>query len=332
MGLTPSCDTQGVFYISNAENIQELPDVCYGSGSYVVVWTDFRNGIDRLIMTARVTPQWAVLDTGNIVCSNAAYQITPMIAFDGTRFLVVWQNLASPFGIYCRFLGDDAMPQDSVLTVSSSVMAANPRIVFGGSRYLIVWQEFSTTNDIIGQFVSPSGGFIGDPFTITSGPQSHVSPGLCYDGSCFLVVWSQNAIYGQFVSETGNLVGGAFPISASANGQVDPDAFFGNGKYLVTWSEFQTDYDIYGNIDVQVGVQESDRYILTDREVYPAKTLFLDKLDIIGGGNRPVSVFDISGRRVAEIRDGVWEAHRAPPGVYFLSVESGRVFKVIKVE
>ena len=332
MGLTPSCDTQQTFYISNAENIQEWPDVCYGYGNYLVVWTDLRNGVDRLIRAARVTPQWAVLDTGNIVGSNADYQITPVIAFDGVRFLVVWQNLENPYGIHCRFLGSDALPQDSIMTISSSVTATNPRIVYGNSRFLIVWQEFDLTNNIVGRFVSPSGGLLGDPFAITSGSANHVSPGLCYDGYRFLVVWSQNTVYGQFVSDTGNLIGSAFPVSSSTNEQVDPDVYHGSDEYLVIWSEFRTDYDVYGNMDVLVHVRESIRDIKLDRRIYPDKTVFIERVNIIGGFDRLISVFDIYGNKVAEARNGSWEADKVPAGVYFLSVDNGCVFKLVKVK
>jgi hypothetical protein len=332
VGLTPSCDTQQTFYVSNAENIQEWPDICYGLGNYVVVWTDFRNGIDRLIRAARVTPQWVVQDTGNIVCSNATYQITPVVAFDGTRFLIVWQNLADPYGIYCRFLGGDGLPQDSVIMVSSSVTATNPRIVYGGSRFFIVWQEYNLTNNIVGRFISPDGGLVGDPFEITSGPENHVSPGICYDGNHFLVVWAQNDIYGRFVSETGNLIGDAFAISTLTSGQVNPDVYFGDGKYLAVWSEFRTDYDIYGNIDVEVSLEESSYDTNMEGKVFPNKTIFVDRVNVIGGIGKVISVFDISGQKVAETRNGVWEPPLVPAGVYFLSVDNAYVFKVVKVK
>ena len=210
MGLTPSCDTILTFNISNAANIQELPDVCYGSGNYAVVWTDLRDGTNRIVRVTRVTPQWAVMDTGNVVCSDSYYQITPVIAFDGTRYLAVWQDLVYPFGIQCRFIGQDGLPQDSVVTLSSASSATNPRICHDGVNYLVVWQEYTTTNHIIGRFISPAGSLIGDAIMITSGPENHVSPALCHDGDRFLVTWSETQIHGQFLSSTGSLIGAAF--------------------------------------------------------------------------------------------------------------------------
>lgn len=332
MGLTPSCDTVQTFYVSNAPNIQEVPDVCFGLGNYVVVWTDFRNGIDRIVRAARVTPQWAVLDTGNIVLANADYQVTPVIAFDGTRYLIAWQNLAYPFGIHCRFLGTDCLPQGPGIAISMATTATNPRIVHNGSNYLIVWQEYTTTNNIIGQFVSPGGTLIGDTIVITSGPLNHVSPTVACDGNRFLVVWSQDQIWGQFISYVGAPIGTPFQISNTMQEQVDPDLFYGDDRFLAVWSEFRTDYDVYGNIDVQSAMMESNGVEVSVRDVYPDKTIFTDRVRVVGGRGKALSIFDVLGKKVAESEDGVWEAHLSPAGVYFLSVDHEYVFRVIKVK
>ena len=332
MGLTPACDTINTFNISIAENMQELPDVCYGISTYVAVWTDLRNSVDRLITAARITPQWAVLDTGIVVGPNSTYQITPVIAYDGSRFLVAWQSLAAPFGTYCRFVGSDCQPQDSVMTISSSVNASNPRIVFGGSKYLIVWQEYTTNNQIKGQFVSTDGVLLGDEIVITSGTQNHVSPAVCYDGGKYLVIWSQNQIWGQFLNDAGGPIGAAFPISTVMNEQADPAVFFGGDKFLAVWSELRTDYDIYGNLDAQVGVEELVHDITPMPRVYAEGAVFVDQLNITGARGKNAVVFDIHGRKVAETESGVWHAGSFPAGVYFIQVVDERIFKTVKVK
>ena len=331
MGLTPSCDTIQTFDVSNAENIQELPDVCYGLNNYLVVWTDLRNGIDRVIRAARVTPEWSVLDTGIVVAPNSTYQVIPVVAFDGSRFLVVWQNLAAPFGIHCRFLSGDAQPEDSVITISSAVNAANPRIVFGGLQYLIVWQEYEMTNQIIGRFISPDGALSGDEFLITSGTANHVSPAVCFDGTRYLVAWSQTQIWGQFLSQDGSLIGTAFPISLATNEQADPDVFFGGDKFLTAWSEFRTDYDIYANLDAQVGVSDTDNDMDMAGHLHPQGTIFKDRVRLTGGHCGNVSIYDILGEKVDVVSRGIWDARSHACGVYFLSCDDGCVFTVIKV-
>jgi hypothetical protein len=331
VGLTPSCDTINSFYISNADNVQELPDVTYGSGNYVAVWVDLRNSVDRHIFAARITPQWAVLDTGNVVASNSTYQITPVIAFDGNRFLVVWQSLAAPFGIHGRFLNDQAQPVDTVLTISSGVSAVNPRIVFSDSKYLIVWQEYTTTNQIFGQFVSPDGSLLGSHFQITSGTANHVTPGVCYDGNSYLVVWSQTRIWGQFLTGAGMPIGVAFPVSLAVNDQADPDVFFGGNRFLTVWSDFQNDYDIYGNLDAQIGVVESSYDPVVSGSIHPDKTIFTDHVTLLGLPGMEFTVFNVLGEHVEVVRNGTWHAHGHPSGIYFLSWGPGNACSVVKV-
>lgn len=319
------------FYISNADNVQELPDVIYGAGSYVAVWTDFRSSVDRHIFAARITPQWVVLDTGIVVAPNSNYQITPVIAFDGNRFLVVWQSLAAPFGIHCRFLNDQGQPQDTVLTISSTVSAMNPRIVFGNSKYLIVWQEYTTTNQILGQFVSADGSLLGDEFWITSGTANHVTPSVCYDGNNYLVVWSQVQIWGQFLTNAGIPIGTAFPVSAAISDQADPDVFFGGNRYLAVWSDFQGDYDIYGNLDAQIGIHGADDDPTVSGLIHPDKTVFTDFVTMLGLEGKEFVVFNVLGERVDIVRNGTWDARSHPSGIYFLSWGQGTACRVVKV-
>ena len=331
MGLTPSCDTIGSFYISNAENIQELPDVSYGSGNYVAVWTDFRNSVDRHIFAARVTPQWVVLDTGIVVAPNSNYQITPVIAFDGNRFLVVWQSLAAPFGVYCRFLNAQGQPEDTVLTISSAVTAMNPRILFADAKYLIVWQEYTTTNHILGQFIAPDGILLGDEFSVTSGTANHVTPGVCHGGDCYLVVWSQSQIWGQFLTNVGIPIGTAFPVSAAMSDQADPDVFFGGNRFLVVWSDLQDDYDIYGTLDAQIGIRESNDDRRVSKLIHPDRTIFTDYVTLLGWQGSEFVVFNALGEQVDIVHNSTWDARSHPSGIYFLSWEPGSVCRVVKV-
>jgi hypothetical protein len=90
--------------------------------------------------------------------------------------------------------------------------------------------------------------------------------------------------------------------------------------------------NIYGNMDMQVGVEELSDDLVIGGKVYPDKTVFVDRVNISGGFGKTISVFDILGTKVAETKDGVWETHLAPAGVYFLSVDNAYLFKIVKVK
>ncbi|MCX6841532.1 MAG: hypothetical protein NTX53_04515 [candidate division WOR-3 bacterium] len=78
--------------ISTGQDWQNYAAVAYGGGSFLVVWQDLRNGIGD-IYGARVTPDGTVLDPAGIpICAEQNGQGSPNIAFDGTNFLVIWED------------------------------------------------------------------------------------------------------------------------------------------------------------------------------------------------------------------------------------------------
>jgi hypothetical protein len=71
------------------------PGIAYGRGSYLVAWVEGPQFATR-ILAARVRPDGTVLDATPIVVSTVPDAETPVsVAFDGTRFLLVWGGLRS---------------------------------------------------------------------------------------------------------------------------------------------------------------------------------------------------------------------------------------------
>jgi hypothetical protein len=116
------------------------------------------------------------------------------------------------------------------------------------------------------------------------------------------------------------------------NDQADPDVFHGGGKFLAIWSEFRTDYDIYGNLDAQVGVCEWDDEMSIPENVYPNRTLFTDIVTLVNAQDRIVSVYNVLGERIDIVRHGIWDARRHPSGIYFLNWADGCACRVIKIK
>ncbi len=333
MGLTPDGDTLKTITISDAEGIQQLPDVCFGNENYLVVWYETQGDSGYSVVAARVTPAWEVLDSGTIIDPGSVYQVTPALAFDGARFLVVWRDLDQPPGIRCRFVATDAQPQGPVINLSQSMYAVEPRIVFGEENYLLVWQEYTANLDILGQLVSPDGTLVGGTITIASGPDNQYSPSVCYDGTNYLVVWIQDQVWGQFVSNSGDMIGSSFPISASPDTQWAPNVAYGNGSYLAVWTEVAADLDIYGSGDIEALVEEPPVVVTPQMtKIYPARTIISNDLEIIGGRGRNVTIFDLTGRKVGQTSSGIWDAVAVPAGVYFIGVEDTKFrFKIVKI-
>lgn len=317
------------------------PDIEFGSSNYMVAWSDNRAGSYYRIYAARVNPQGAVLDpTGIAVGPNTStYQYQPSLAYDDSRFFVIWGYATAPYAVTGRFINTDGSLTDTVRVASASTMVYNTRLVWSGVNYLAVWVEYVATGSLVrGQLVAGSGTLIGSPFTIATGVYYYNSLGVKYDGYNYIINYITNTtgtyqVWGNKYDTSGNPVGPAFRISQSNfacyYGDVVPGA---DNCYLNVWSEYRgTQYDIYGNLDVQIiGIEESTEHVASNISLVSAfvtRTIQLKNAEGI-----EVSVFDVSGRRLGSTHTGSFDCQTLGKGVYFVKSAQGDEFKVIKIK
>jgi hypothetical protein len=91
-------DRQGIvldadgFIVSATAGVEDQPAAASNGDNFLVVWSDSRNG-DRDIYGARVSATGAVLDTAGFeICSAPGAQEYPSVEYDGTNYLLVWQD------------------------------------------------------------------------------------------------------------------------------------------------------------------------------------------------------------------------------------------------
>jgi hypothetical protein len=129
---------------------------------------------------------------------------------------------------------------------------------------------------IYGQIVSKNGTLVGGEIQISSMP-GHF-PAVAFDGTSFLVIWTQNTydtdVYGQFISPSGTLAGSNFLIDGNGLLSDWPGIIFFDGtRYLVTIRDqisayFTDDIGSYLRIVEKDGTVQSTRVTL-----YEGKTL-----------------------------------------------------------
>jgi hypothetical protein len=323
-------DTLGSFEVCNPTNpdlIQTYPDVVFGDSNYLVVWSDEKiNGTSYYVCVARISPQGAILDTGECISNGSgSSEYYPKVAFDGDRWLVVWPKSGIIQG---RFVNSDGVPEGNVITIASGG-AGGAAIAFDGTNYLVVYQAGTWPNyNIYGQIVSTNGTLVGGQITIAVDAGDTLRwPDIVYDGTNYLVVWMSgpnspgpNFVHGQGIASDGSLLGSNFQISDnSSTTRWWPMVAASDINYCVVWGQ-GTSSNIYGNVDTEIlGVKEQRDLELPGQKI--PSTLFTGSLwDLRQQG---YVMYDITGRQVM--------TGNGEPGIYFLVRDSRVVGKVIKV-
>jgi len=241
------------------DSLQSSPAVSFDGTNYFIVWQDKR-GASNDVYGARVSIQGIVLDSSGIIITDAnGNQEKPAIDFDGTNYLVVWQDSRNGnydiYGTRIDTSGTILDPTGIPISIAANSQTI-PSITFGGVCYLVVWQDYrNSLYEIYGARISSSGNVL-DPAGIpiaTGGP--NWNPQVSFDGNNFFVVWgaglsSDQDIYGARVSEDGIVLDpGGIPIAGLAGNQCQPCAVFDGTNYLVVWQDQRNgdNYDIYGS-------------------------------------------------------------------------------------
>lgn len=186
--------------VGSATGAQDQPDVAFGAGVYLVAWRDRRTASEiygRIVdpSGARVGAEILIgADTGSSVASS------PSVAFDGSRFLVVWDEtprMTFDGGIIGRFVGTDgSTTEPSFVIATNGFNRSLPAVGFGGGTYLVGWLLNTTIMDRRIQAV-PVGtdGVVGSRTDVHSSSEATLVPtiDIASDGTTFLVVWHRTA-------------------------------------------------------------------------------------------------------------------------------------------
>jgi len=256
-------DPNGIF-ISNAPDSQMMPCVAFDGINYLVAWQDLRDSIDWNIYGTRVNQSGIVLDTNGIAISIVAYsQGNSSIAFDGTNYLIVWEDSRNGnYDIYGARVNQTGtiLDSDCIIISTSPYGERYPSLAFDGTNYLVVWQSPS---DIYGARVNSSGVVLDSiPIAISTATSDQESPSIAFDGINYLVAWQDersgnNAwdIYGARVSPSGIVFEpNGIAISTAPDDQENPIIAFDGINFLVVWGDRRSGRDIYGARVNQLGI------------------------------------------------------------------------------
>lgn len=325
MRVTPECDSINSLSICTADGIQGDPDVAFDGTNYMVVWSDLRFAGNNAVYGTRVTQEGSILDPAGIQIGpvNGTYQKEPSIIFIDDKYFVVWGHLTSPYGVTGRFMNTDGTLGDTVHIATPGDVVHSTDIAYDGSKMFVVWAEYPGI--LRGQFVSTSGTLIGSPFTIAEDILVVNSGSICFSGSEYFVIYSRwegsvLELWGRKYDAAGNPTGSAFRIANPSQSCSDGYVVAGDEYYLCVYSRLLYPSDIYGNLDVDVGVEDNQTRPL-EQDLHYTSTITSGP--IVLPDDKKCKVFDIAGREVT--------SDNLRPGIYFLVIDDIVTQKVIKV-
>jgi PKD repeat protein len=188
----------------------------------------------------------------------------PALAFNGTDYLVVWQDTRgiSTYDLYgARVSRTGQVLDPGGLLISAHMLGheVSPAVASNGTDFLVVWQDGrgATAFDILGARVTGTGQVL-DPEGIPISAHDtfyQAAPAVASNGTNYLVVWQDGRsgttydIHGARVSSAGTVLDPAgLALSTHETGDQEAPAVASNGTdYLVVWHDTRNStYDIYG--------------------------------------------------------------------------------------
>jgi hypothetical protein len=246
--------------VSNAARDQSRPRAVFADSVYFITWEDERTGMSDAYC-ARVTPAGQLVDTAGIrVAVDSGPKLTPALAVGADQLLVSWQcgrNDSTPHGIDGSRISTSGVVLDSV----SFLIGANLRkkytrqdsasAVFGDSSWLVVWTDYRPDTLHTGIY-SLRLARDGSPLDraairVSSGDGDDRSPRAAFDGSNYLIVWTDSSsarcdIHGRRLSLSGVLLDTSdVPIASSGNREGSPAVVYDGSDFLVLWQELMSD-------------------------------------------------------------------------------------------
>ncbi len=142
--------------ISSAPRRQQAPSIASDGVNYFVVWQDSRTSAFPDIYGARIDKAGNLLDPAGIAIAAAAdSQASPAVAFDGSRYLVIWQDRRNGFfyDICGARISTSGVVFDSFVVSSRFGNQITPSLAHGaGNQFMMAYSGW--TDSVSGRPVS----------------------------------------------------------------------------------------------------------------------------------------------------------------------------------
>ncbi|MFO7674981.1 MAG: hypothetical protein R6X12_01485 [bacterium] len=240
--------------VAAAPGPQRRPRLTALGDDALAVWVDSRNSATVPdLYAARVRADGSVANPDGVPVTVAAgTQDQPCVAGADTLALVAWRDI--PDGTVCGDIrAARVSTRDSVLDpegfglldlwIPLYYAQLQPAIADGGGQYLVAWTDYrgqTTGLDIYGMRISHAGAALDPvPFVICSVPGDQQSPQVAFNGTQFLVIWSDlrslsQALHGTRVDTLGRVVD-TVNLVLSSGGSLEASVCVAGDSWFVVW-------------------------------------------------------------------------------------------------
>ena len=256
--------------LSTAEDDQGFSAATDGN-SYLVGFSTGNLGTGNAF---GIVKSFVVSATGSVGQLESTGRIgdTPMVAFDGTNYLLAWVDRNSgstgPVNVFGQFIDPMGAEVGHMFRISTEgQVVALSGVTFGGGQYLVTYLRFNTTPNaagLYGKFVSPAGA-LGPRMHITNPGATGALNDVATDGTDFLVAWNSGTSFEAIKVRVVQANGTLGPV-ATLNSSPEPSpqsigVAFNRGNYFVTWSDSVGlhESDVYGRLVSQAGLGKTGR-------------------------------------------------------------------------
>ncbi len=258
---------QGILIGSSIANRELAPSVAFDGTNYLAIWSDARNNtfgkINYDIYGARIAWDGSLLDPNGIaICKAKNNQSSAVVAGSAGMFLAVWKDerygmYGTPGDIFGARITDSGTVLDTngIAICTLPTIQDFPAIASGSNDFFVVWVNQS---DLFGTRIGTDGIVAihnGKSLIRSDAPSGVAYPALAFNGSEYLVVWSEVPdinntgydILGLRVGSLGTPIDPA-PITISSRPGYQPHAAVAsNGTdFLAAWVDYASStFDIF---------------------------------------------------------------------------------------
>lgn len=266
-------DTMGIAVAVIDSVYQRYPDIAFDGTNFLVVWAHNNFADWKVeICATRVNQDGQTLDTTCIQIFSEPKEyngtIDPVIAFNGTNYLVAWEYYAATLDYIAQTRaarvdqnGNVLDPNGFMLDITGNLNDNPPRtypsIAFDGSNFLVTWtqQTYTQSDPLCGQRVTQMGTLLDSLIIISEAPNRAYSSNVVFGDSSYFVAWADQRsgisteIYGARVDTCGSVLDSSgIPISFSDStvyAQHEPCIAFNGSNFLLAWED-EYGIDIFG--------------------------------------------------------------------------------------